>query len=106
MIVEHNFNERQARALLRLSPDMRGEAILKISELQLNSLKTEQYVENLLKAKVRPKQHTWIYRQSRLYINTLNHTIDAMKKAGIDCTSTKTQNDGFLEYTLRIKMAD
>lgn len=104
MIVEYGMNERQARALLRLPQEKRREAILKISANELNSLRTEQLVEEMLREKVVQPKRTFAYKQSMLYINTLNHTIDAMKKAGINCVSTKKETDGFLEYTVRIKM--
>lgn len=105
-VVRYKLNERQARALLRLPSEKRSEVILHISSNGLNTVQTDAYIDELLKDK--PKQRVkrrWSFRAVNLYINTFNKTIDAMKEAGINCEAKKKRTDEFLEYVVRIPLA-
>lgn len=105
-VVRYKLNERQARALLRLPSEKRSEVIIYISSNGLNTVQTDSYIDELLKDK--PKQRVkrrWSFRAVNLYINTFNKTIDAMKEAGINCEAKKKRTDEFLEYVVRIPLA-
>jgi len=118
MALRYRLNERQARALLKLPSEMRVSAIEKISAMQLNTAASDRLVEDMLKLKNKhvnqsesqsekssaPKKKSFYVKQASLYINTFNHTIDSMKKAGIDCVAEQTKTDEFVEYMVRIPL--
>jgi ParB family chromosome partitioning protein len=110
MALRYGLNERQARALLKISGELRVQAIERISSAQLNTAATDrliaEMVEEQKKPSVRkaPARKSFFVRQATLYINTFNHTIDSMKKAGIDCVVKKNKTDEFMEYSVRIPL--
>ncbi|MCL2070610.1 MAG: ParB/RepB/Spo0J family partition protein [Oscillospiraceae bacterium] len=104
MALRYRLNERQARALLKLPEGMRVHAIEKISTLGLNSAATDRLIDDMLKPKKPVMRKTFIVKQAALYINTFNHTIDSMKKAGIACETKQKKTDEFVEYLVRIPL--
>ena len=42
----------------------------------------------------------------RIFINTLNHAVDAIRKAGIDADTAKSETDEYFEYVIRIAKPD
>ena len=111
MVLRFNLNERQARSLLKLPSSLRGAAIDKISTGGLNTVATDRLVSDMLKAycepempKKPPKRKTFFVKQAALYINTFNHTIDSMKKAGIGCVVKQNKTEEFVEYTVKIPL--
>ncbi|MCL1903017.1 MAG: ParB/RepB/Spo0J family partition protein [Oscillospiraceae bacterium] len=104
-VLRYRLNERQARALLRLPGGLRLQAVERISMQGLNSAATDRFIEEMLKPK-KPShtKKTFIIKQTALYINTFNHTIESMKKAGIACEAKKKKTDGFMEYVVRIPL--
>ena len=44
----------------------------------------------------------WTFTAKRLYINNINRTLETMKKSGIDFISEKHEENGYLEYIIRI----
>jgi ParB family chromosome partitioning protein len=108
-VLRYKLNERQARALLRLPSDARLGVIEKIAAEQLNTSQTDKLIDEILNrsqtqdTQKKPK-HSWDFRQARLYINSINKMIDSMKRAGIDCTSSQSENNGFIEYLFRVKI--
>jgi ParB family chromosome partitioning protein len=105
MVLQYRLNERQSRALLRLPPELRTTAIEKIAAQQMNTTAADKLIDELL-APPKParKPKTFYIKQASLYINTFNHTIDSMKKAGIECIAKKKKTDDFVEYTVRIPL--
>jgi ParB family chromosome partitioning protein len=109
MVLRYGLNERQARALLRLPSEARLSAIEKISAGGLNTAAADRLVEDMLRQmnqppKKTPKRKSFYVKQASLYINTFNHTIDSMKKAGIDCVAKQKKTDDFVEYLVRIPL--
>lgn len=105
LIMKYGLNERHARALLRLPPEKREEAVTMIYTKQLNSSKTDMLVTEMLEQ----RPHKTIVERNRIssvgiYINTLNKAIDAMKQAGIKYDLQKQKTDDFLTYTVRIPL--
>ena len=37
-----------------------------------------------------------------IFINTLNHAVDTMKRAGISADSSRKETDEYIEYVVRI----
>jgi len=105
MALRHRLNERQARALLKLPENMRVQAIEKISALQLNTVAADKLIEDMLRPKTPERgKKTFYVKQAGLYINTFNHAIDSMKKAGIACVAKQKKTEDFVEYLVRIPL--
>ena len=96
--LEHGLCERQIRALIRLPEEQREKHIYKYG---LNVSETEKYIDKLL-AKKKVDKPKWTFTAKRLYINNINRTLETMKKSGIDFISEKHEENGYLEYIIRI----
>ena len=38
----------------------------------------------------------------RIFINTLNHAVDSIRRAGIEADTAKSETDEYFEYVVRI----
>ena len=109
ILIAHNLTERHARALLRLPEEkQRLRAANLIAERGLNVAKTEELVDKLLKAPLKPVAETKtndgrVFRDMRIFHNTIRQAVDMMRKSGIDATANKTENDTCIEYTIIIE---
>ena len=108
MITAHDLSERHARALLRLPP---GKARLELLQLMIEKgmtvYQTEQAVEGYL-ARVPPKQKKKPRsspKDVRLFINTFDKAVAAMKTAGIDAVTEKSETEGYIVCTVKIPKA-
>ena len=102
------LTERHARALLSL-PDnsTRGRVLDIIIERHLTVTESERLINDVLrrkKAKKRPQMRT--YKDMRIFINTLNHAVDVIRKAGIEADTDKSETDEYFEYVIRISKPD
>ena len=104
MVLRYRLGERQARALLKLPGGLRLQAIERIGTLGLNSAATDRLVEDMLKPKKPAAKKSFFVKQAALYINTFNHAIESMKKAGIACEAKQKKTDEFIEYVVRIPL--
>lgn len=108
LIVSAGLTERHARALLKLPTEqLRAEAIDKIVRYNFNVERTEELVENLLaaeKAERSLKKRSRVFRDVRLFVNTINKAVETMKAAGISADAHKTQNSEYIEYVVRIPL--
>jgi ParB family chromosome partitioning protein len=104
MIVESNLTERHARALLKLDDSKRAACIQTINARKLNVAETEFLIEQLISPFDEKKKQTKVavFKDVRLFINTIGNAINVMKKAGIDAVAEKRENEEYLEYTVRI----
>lgn len=107
-IIRDGLGERHARALLKL-PDLstRETAEAYIVKNNLSAAATEEYVCRLLKPpaalEVKPdRQPKKIFKDLRIFINTINHAVDTMRRAGIEAASEKNETDNYIEYKVRI----
>lgn len=107
-IVEAKLTERHARALLKL-PDnaARLNALSIIIDRHLNVSETDKLIAQMLKKDENQKKTpTKTYRDLRIFINTLNHAVDAIRRAGIDADTAKSETDEYIEYLVRIPKID
>lgn len=104
-ILEYKLTERHARALLRVEDIPQRQKLLRqAGERHLNVSQTEELVESVLRPKGRkpaPKRR-FIAKDIRLFINTIDHAVDAMKTAGIEAQAEKTETEEYIECTVRI----
>ena len=105
-IIRAGLTERHARALLKIDNAVtRKIALSEIISRGLNVSQTEKYIENAQQAEEVPKtqrKNRFIFKDVRVFVNTINKAIDTMKSSGIDAFSEKTETEEYIEYTVRI----
>ncbi len=103
-IEKEGLTERHARALLKIDNEKDMWTSLKvISERHLNVEQTEAYIDSLTNKEVKHRQNVVrIYKDVRIFVNTVDKAIKAMKDAGIDAESDKTETEEYIEYRVRI----
>ncbi len=100
----NNLTERHARALLLLPDNVTRRRILNIIiERHLNVAEAENLINDVGRRKKSPKRpQLRAYKDMRIFINTLNHAVDAIRKAGIEADTAKSETDEYFEYVIRI----
>ncbi len=103
-IVQENLTERHARALLKLTCISQMERAMSIiGEKRLNVAETERLVSQILANDSRRRQPpVKLFKDVRIFVNTLNHAVDTMRRAGIEADSAKSETDEYIEYIVRI----
>lgn len=108
MISENGLTERHARALLRLEDGgMRIEAINRIARRKLNVEAAERLIDGMIehdRYKERIRKGSAIFRDLRLFMNTVNKAVETMQIAGVDVNVDKKETDGVLDYHIRIPL--
>ena len=104
---EHGLTERHGRALLRLRDDAARRAALEhIVEQGLNVAQTDRYIDSLLEpAPDKPKsarKRSFILKDVRVFLNTVSHSLDVMKKGGIAAGMRQEETDDELIVTISI----
>ena len=106
---DQGLSERHGRALLRLSdPNAQRRALGYIVENGLTVAAAEAYVDTLLTAPEAPQpesaepRRTLILKDVRLFLNSLNHSLDLMKQGGIDAGVRREETDDTLILTISI----
>lgn len=111
----NNLTERHARALLRLNDEAdRINVTNYIIEHELNVSRTEEYIDEFLKAKENPqpvveaesgKRVVRLFKDVRFFLNTLNRAVGVMADAGIGATVKQQESDDGLTLTICIPHA-
>jgi len=103
-IEKEGLTERHARALLRLDNEKDIWTVLnKIKEKQLNVEQTEQLIDSMTNNVVKHQQNVVkIFKDLRIFVNTVNRAVEAMKASGIDAQADKTETDDYIEFTVKI----
>ena len=111
----NNLTERHARALLRLNDEAdRINVTNYIIEHELNVSRTEEYIDEFLKAKENPqpvveaesgKRVVRLFKDVRFFLNTLNRAVGVMVDAGIGTTVKQQESDDGLTLTICIPHA-
>lgn len=107
-IIEHNLTERHARALLRLPDEaLQSNALAHIVQKSLNVSQADEYIESLLvraqdTPAVKQKQPTYVFKDMRLFLNTINHAVDTMRTSGLRADVQKTEDESSLSMTIKI----
>lgn len=110
MIQENHLTERHARALLRLSsPSNRKKVISAILSQHMNVDRTERMIDEILgKTRERDnfRKRSVLFRDVRLFINTIHKAVETMQAAGIPVAAQKMQFDDYIEYRVRIPLIE
>ncbi|MGN1202473.1 MAG: ParB/RepB/Spo0J family partition protein [Eubacterium sp.] len=103
-IEKEGLTERHARALLKLESDKQIWTTLNlIKEKGWNVAQTEAYIDSLTDNKVKGhKNIVKIFKDVRIFVNTVNKAINTMKEAGIPAESNKTETEDYIEFFVRI----
>lgn len=105
-IIAHNLTERHARALLRVDDiELRQKILRAVIARGLNVAQTEELIAENLKPKETVRKggrRTFVAKDIRLFINTIDHAVDAMKTAGIQAQTEKKETEEYIECVVRI----
>ena len=98
------LSERHARALLTLPDNNTRKRVLDIViERHLTVAETERLIADIhRRRKGARKPQTKAYKDMRIFLNTLNHAVDIIRKAGIEADTAKSETDEYFEYVIRI----
>lgn len=104
----YGLSERHGRALLRLSdPNAQRMALEYIAANSLTVAAAEEYIEALLNApeETGPKpepRRTLVLKDVRIFLNSLNRSLELMKQGGIDAGVKREETDESLILTISI----
>lgn len=103
-IIQENLSERHARALLKLTSVSQMERAMSIiAEKRLNVAESEKLILQIMTNDSRRRQPpVKLFKDVRIFVNTLNHAVDTMRRAGIEADSAKSETDEYIEYIVRI----
>lgn len=102
LLCEHGLSERHARALLRLPEEKILPVLHKIIEKKLNVTQTEAYIEEILSEKQGNRTTKTMFSDVKIFLKTINHAVDTMKKAGIKADIKKEEQDESFVYHIKI----
>ena len=105
VIEDNGLTERHARALLRIEDDeLLIKALNHIISRNLNVNETDSYIDSLVSpvTTVRSKPKFKKLKDINIFINTINHAVDTMRKAGINALSSEHETPDYYEYVVRI----
>ena len=102
IICENSLSERHARALLRLPEEKIQPALEKIVEKKLNVTQTEEYIEELLSEKNNKRITKTMFSDVKIFLKTINHAVDTMKKAVIKADIKKEEKEESFVYHIKI----
>lgn len=103
VIIENGLSERHARALLKLNEYELMPVLNKVVEKKLNITQTETLVEDTLQNRDAPKRNTKrMFSDVKIFLNTINHAIDTMQKAGIKADIKRKDNGDNYVYQIEI----
>lgn len=105
LVVANHLTERHCRALIRIQDkNARKKILSRVIERSLNVQQTEALVEEQLAAekKTEPASRTFIAKDIRIFMNTIEHAVKTMQSAGILAQAEKKDLGEYLEYTVRI----
>ena len=97
------LTERHARALLSLEDDAQRERALSIIiDRHLNVQESERMISQMLTRNSKGKLNLRGLRDVRLFINTLNHAVDTIRRAGVEADTARSETEEYIEYIVRI----
>lgn len=108
IIMEANLCERHARAFLRLpTEELQLAAASRVVQLQMNVASTEKMVQKMLenepKKRFMKKDCKSFEKTSRLFKNTLNKTLEMLKKSGMSPVISEKESDDFIEFIIKLE---
>lgn len=111
IIAENSLTERHARALLRLPDEKsRMRALKTIVSRGLNVAKSEELIAEALRHREEPPEpaaerdvkSVRVFKDVRIFSNTIKQAVNMMKQAGIEALAEKSENEEYIEYIIKI----
>lgn len=107
-VVEYNLTERHCRSLLKISDeDTRMKVVNTIIAKNMNVTEAENYIEELKRKNIavekKERRVIPLFKDIRIFSNTVKQAVDMMKKAGVNADSKKKETDEYIEYFIRIE---
>ena len=106
LLVQNGLTERHARCLLRLEDEEERLAALRhIADKQLNVAQAEQYIEqrlNRLQSIPPKRRRTFILKDVRLFLNSLDRGVRMVREAGVDARTERQETEDAILLTIRI----
>lgn len=122
---KNGLTERHGRALLRLPPPLREQALNFIIDQQLTVSRTEELVDHLLQPPPLPqavepeeaapaappekpqkptprRKPVLLVRDIRLFLNTINHSMEVMRRSGISASCGREESEDSITLTIVI----
>ncbi|MCD8385122.1 MAG: ParB/RepB/Spo0J family partition protein [Clostridiales bacterium] len=120
----NGLTERHGRALLRLPQELQGPVLEAIIDQKLTVSKTEELVERMLQPSLpeapapvqeaempepqrerkstRRRKPVLLVRDIRLFLNTIDHSMDVMRRSGISVSCGREESDDAITLTIVI----
>lgn len=106
LLVREGLTERHARTLLRLEDETVRQAVLQtVVDKKLNVSQTEKLVDQHLAALQTTPPHrrrTFILKDVRLFLNSLDRGLHLIREAGIDAVCGREDTENEILLTIRI----
>lgn len=101
------LTESHARALLMLEDDnQRARALSIIVDRHLNVAESERMINQMINRNNRSSNPLRGIRDVRLFINTLNHAVDTIRRAGVEADAARSETEEYIEYVVRIPKSE
>ncbi len=101
------LTESHARALLMLEDDnQRARALSIIVDRHLNVAESERMINQMINRNNRSHNPLRGIRDVRLFINTLNHAVDTIRRAGVEADAARSETEEYIEYVVRIPKSE
>ena len=103
-IEKEGLTERHARALLSIENEKDIWTVLNVIKARgLNVSQTESYIATFYaKAKPKKRDNHPVFKDFRIFVNTVNKAIKTMQESGIEAVSDQTETDDYIEFRVKI----
>ena len=107
LLQQYDLTARHARALLRLGSDEEQlAAAQEMGEKSMNVAAAERYIDTLLTKAQTPqperRRPIYIIKDVRLFLNSLDHGVDVIRRAGVDAKCQREDKGETIVITLEI----
>ena len=109
LISEHGLTERHARSFIRIAnEEERRKVIETVIKRSMNVSSTDKYIDKILIEKAienepeKNSKSTFIVKDVRLFLNTIDKVVDTIAQSGINIKSEKTDKGEYIEIYLNV----
>ena len=107
IITDYGLTERHARSFIRITnEEERRKVIATVIKRSLNVSATDKYIDKLLNENEpepsKKQKATFIIKDVRLFLNTIDKVVDTIAQSGINIKSEKTDKGEYIEIYLSV----
>ncbi len=103
--VQYNLTERHARAALSAMPKNRKSVLIRAGQRQMSVSNLEALIAQQNALEMPRRRKAYMIKDVRIFANSINKAINFMRNAGIDATSKRNDTQDYIEYVVRIPVA-